>query len=146
MCAVCFYFMRSVRTYRSACPAGRAFFAAKQELGIGLKAFRIVAPRTVHVAPFEKHGGANARPVIHAKTLNIKNKIPHIGLRLRAVGRTLNDLALHNRIQRDKSRGEAADTHEEVLVVFRVHHGVFKVILADDAQVRLHAVVVVKRL
>lgn len=27
-----------------------------------------------------------------------------------------------------------------------MHHGVFKVILADDAQVRLHAVVVVKRL
>ena len=78
--------------------------------------------------------------------MNIKNKIPHIGLRLRAVGRTLNNLALHNRIQRDESRGEAADTHEEVLVVFRVYHGVFKVILADDAQVRLHAVVVVKRL
>src|SRR5699024_3082200 len=137
--------------------AGDALLGAVQQLRRGGEALRVVAPRAVHVAALEKHRGADARPVVYAEALNVKNQAFHCGsswyVELRrprmgsgAVGRALDDLALDDRVQRDEARAEAADAHEQVLVILRVRHRVFEVVAPDDAEVRLHAAVFVERL
>jgi hypothetical protein len=46
-------------------------------LGSGAPALRVVAPRAAHVAALQVHRRADARPIVHRKPLNAKDRPRH---------------------------------------------------------------------
>jgi hypothetical protein len=51
----------------------RAVFGNECQLRLRLLRFRVAAPKTAQWAPLEKDSGANARPIVKRKPLNVKD-------------------------------------------------------------------------
>jgi hypothetical protein len=62
-------------TCKNAFTAIDAALGSVTKFGSGILSFRIVAPETTHGASFQEHRGADARPIVQGKSLNIEDDI-----------------------------------------------------------------------